>query len=914
MSLRYLGGYVSPSYNPLAANVGPGVNVAQTEGVYTTQAALESLSAGQWCTDPNFKQTTLLLQADNALNTSQNNTFLDSSVNGLIITRSGNPTQGSLSPFSAQPGYWSGYFGGTGYYATTPFQSLPTTTSTFTIEAWIYQTAYPVAQGGPVQPSLVGDQNPTGPGANWMFGVLSTGLLSFWWNDTGTKACVGNTVTPLNTWIHVAVSVSANAIKLFVNGVLQTLTGNTTLGNRGTDQGRTTIGQYAGTNSYIYGYVSNLRIVTGTALYSTSFTPSTTPLTAISGTTLLTLQNNNTFKDASTNNRTITPTLAAGRPFSLVAPQYAYSPGILATNSGYFNGTGNLAIASSANLAPGEVFTFETWVYFTSAPNGWVFYELTTNTAFQCGFNSTTSWGVASRGTAWLLTTTTLPITNQWNHIVVSRGGTGTNQTSLFLNGVRVANGTVSAAFTTTGALQIGTYSIGYLSNLRLVQGVDVYGYTNTTITVPTAPLTVIPNTQLLTCQATTFIDSSPNNFTITISGAPVVQAVSPFASNFPIGPNVTGGSGYFDGTGDYLSFPNSAGFAFGTAAWTIEFWVYPISVANRASFVDTRSVDSSNFGLNIYSNPSSGTIGLQTGSSIVFTSSATLKTNSWNYVAITSTGTSATLYLDGVSVNTGTYSQNLTDQLLRVGATTSSIGSYLNGYMSGLRITKGAVLSISVPTLPPTTTVSSGTVSALLNYTNASIVDNSLKTVAETVGNAQVSTSVTKFGSGSMAFDGTGDWLLLPDSPALQMGLGDFTVEGWVYLTATGTARGLISKGTATTGWSVNITSTNFLQASYTSTNLTGTIPLVANTWYHFAMVRFSSSVGNIKLYLNGVLAASSATAITTDFIQTNPLYVGANRVAGEPMLGYMDDVRITKMARYKDSFIPPTIAFARQ
>ena len=328
MSLRYLGGYVSPSYNPLAANVGPEVNVAQTEGVYTTQAALESLSAGQWCTDPDFNETTLLLQADGTANASQNNTFLDSSTNNFTITRSGNPTQGSLSPFSSQPGYWSGYFGGTGYYATTPFQSLPTTTSTFTIEAWIFQTAYPVAQGGPVQPSLVGDQNPTGAGANWMFGVLSTGLLSFWWNDTGVKACVGNTVTPLNTWVHVAVSVSANAIKLFVNGQLQTLTGNTTLGNRGSDQGRTTIGQYAGTNSYIYGYVSNLRIVTGTALYSTSFTPSTTPLTAISGTTFLTLQNNTTFKDASTNNRTITPTLASGQPFSPAAPQYAYSPAV----------------------------------------------------------------------------------------------------------------------------------------------------------------------------------------------------------------------------------------------------------------------------------------------------------------------------------------------------------------------------------------------------------------------------------------------------------------------------------------------------------------------------------------------------------------------------------------------------------
>jgi len=711
MSLRYLGGYVSPSYNPLAANVGPGVNVAQTQGVYTTQAALESLSAGQWCTDPDFNETTLLLQADGAANASQNNTFLDSSTNNLTLTRNGTQTQGSFSPFSAQPGYWSGYFGGTGYYATTPFQSLPTTTSTFTIEAWIFQTAYPVAQGGPVQPSLVGDQNPTGAGANWMFGVLSTGLLSFWWNDTGVKACVGNTVTPLNTWVHVAVSVSANAIKLFVNGQLQTLTGNTTLGNRGSDQGRTTIGQYAGTNSYIYGYVSNLRIVTGTALYSTSFTPSTTPLTAISGTTFLTLQNNTTFKDASTNNRTITPTLASGQPFSPVAPQYAYSPAVTG-GSTYKIRTDYLTAPSSANLITftGD-FTLEAWVYSTVTTTG--------------------DWGLMDARTS---------------------GGSAQNW-----------------VWNITG------YSSGFLMN---------------------------------------FYTASTNR-----NGATRIPA------------------------------------------------------------------------------------------------------NSWNHLAVVRTGTTLKYYINGVvDPNTFTISGTINGASSNTVfltnnkdyAASAEFGS--QGYIADLRTVNGTAVytaNFTPPTAPLTVITNT---SLLLKNTNAGIADNSLKTVAETVGNAQVSTSVKKYGSGSMAFDGTGDWLLLPDSPALQMGLGDFTVEGWVYLTATGTARGLVSKGTGTTGWSVNITSTNFLQATFSATSITGTIPLVANTWYHFAMVRFSSSVGNIKIYLNGALAASSATAITTDFIQTNPLYVGANRTAADPMLGYMDDVRITKMARYKDSFIPPTIAFARQ
>jgi len=42
-------------------------------------------------TDPNFKQTVLLLHGDGT-NGAQNNTFLDSSTNNFTITRNGNTT------------------------------------------------------------------------------------------------------------------------------------------------------------------------------------------------------------------------------------------------------------------------------------------------------------------------------------------------------------------------------------------------------------------------------------------------------------------------------------------------------------------------------------------------------------------------------------------------------------------------------------------------------------------------------------------------------------------------------------------------------------------------------------------------------------------------------------------------------
>mgnify|MGYP003349823598 CR=1 FL=1 len=60
--------------------------------------------------DPQFDYVTLLLNGDGT-NGGQNNTFLDSSTNNFTITRNGNTTQGSFSPYG---NLWSNYFGGSG--------------------------------------------------------------------------------------------------------------------------------------------------------------------------------------------------------------------------------------------------------------------------------------------------------------------------------------------------------------------------------------------------------------------------------------------------------------------------------------------------------------------------------------------------------------------------------------------------------------------------------------------------------------------------------------------------------------------------------------------------------------------------------------------------------------------------------
>jgi hypothetical protein len=200
-----------------------------------------------------------------------------------------------------------------GNYVTTNNTILPPSQTTFTIECWIYMTQYPTVLNPGFGPPLIGDMTPTDGINYWSFGPRNTGRLSFNWFNAPTSTVLqslGDTVMSLNTWYHIAISVNSNSISLFVGGVLQTLTGATTLTNRAGTIAITTIGQVNGANQYFYGYISNMRMVNGTAVYTSSFTPPTAPLTAISGTALLmnTVNGVNYLVDSSTNNYTMTAT------------------------------------------------------------------------------------------------------------------------------------------------------------------------------------------------------------------------------------------------------------------------------------------------------------------------------------------------------------------------------------------------------------------------------------------------------------------------------------------------------------------------------------------------------------------------------------------------------------------------------
>jgi hypothetical protein len=199
---------------------------------------------------------------------------------------------------------------------------------------------------------------------------------------------------------------------------------------------------------------------------------------------------------------------------------------------------------------------------------------------------------------------------------------------------------------------------------------------------------------------------------------------------------------------------------------------------------------------------------------------------------------------------------------------------------------------------------------------TSAGVYDAAKMNNMETVGNAQLSTAVSKFGGSSMSFDGVGDYLTIPASTNFIFGTGDFTVEFWVQeVTSWNPAGGSnyahwISLNSYTTGIMIrpNLTGTA-VEVWVGGTSYTFTTTLSLGIWYNIAVSRSSSSM---RFFVNGTQIGSTQTVSYNISTNTANTIGTAVHSTIEVMQGYLDDLRITKgYARYTSNFSAPTTAF---
>jgi len=431
----------------------------------------------------------------------------------------------------------------------------------------------------------------------------------------------------------------------------------------------------------------------------------------------------------------------------------------------------------------------------------------------------------------------------------------------------------------------------------------------------------------LLTCHLPYFADGSTNGHTITINGNTKTEPFSPYDYETYSATN-NGGSMYFDGSGDRLTFSHASDFSFGTGDFTIEFWIKAPTNAITGGYARTIcEIGQLEIYLRItqYHGGTDGALLISDGSTGVdIGGTVSLSDDRWHHVAIVRESGTAKCWVDGTYMSGVSHTTSLTETGTNaIGARADGNGS-LQGTVADLRVVKGtAVYTGTSNFTPPTTPLTAITnTSLLLSGTNAGIIDKSQTAKTLTLnGDVKSSTTQTKYLSSSMAFDGTGDYINVNANGIANFGTNDFTIELWAYANSFPSYSYLIearNSGSQLNAWTLSFNymgnyNNNILQfasfnGSVANLFLSSNTAFSTGQWIHIAVTRSGTTM---KMFLDGTEVASNNSAGFDFALDQNPIHIGSRFSIEQYFNGYMSDIRITKgLARYTSNFTPPSVA----
>ena len=700
--------------------------------------------------------TVLFLNSETLVTNNPGNSALDSSTNNFTITNTGSVTQGSICPFD--PFEKSAYFNGVNTYLSAASNSaFGFETGDFTVECWVY----PIKQGGHGASNydcIIDFRN----------NILSAaaGVLYSFNNGTGIRWFVSNQdrITggsiPNNKWTHLAVSRSSSSTKLFIDGVQSGSTYSDTTNyilNSPISIGRFYNGTATLQNGIFEGYISNVRVTKGQALYTSNFTPATGALSLTangaatpsveplsSNVSLLTLQTGNLFNDNSTNNFTLSNTNVG------IYPLYPFTSSSITYSSSahggslYFNGSNWVTTPNISTFdfsLSSTNFTIEAWIYRQGSgtsrgiigarqnitAHGWCLYS-NTNNRLNLG-----AIIIGSSYQEYILSNITIP-QNVWTHVALVKDSTGYIGFVNGISGTKISNVNgldyKSAQPLIIGALGSGGELpfLGNISDVRITRGQALY---TTNFTPPSAPLSLTDNggatpsvaplssnislhvkgtnAEILdaVCKNNIFVGGSVRLETNTPTDQIIAdQSTNNFSlsttSTIDVTTNsvyaVSGFSGYFNGT-SYLAITDT-NVCITSGDFTIECYLYTSDT--QFQIIGGTTSSGLGFGYNVDNNSQGLWLG-RLGVGVDATSNNQIPYNTWNHIAVTRSSGNVKFFVNGIqSGNTTASNITYLSGTCYVGRDRSSAaGFYYTGYISDLRITKGQALYTSNFTPP---------------------------------------------------------------------------------------------------------------------------------------------------------------------------------------------------------------------
>lgn len=403
---------------------------------------------------------------------------------------------------------------------------------------------------------------------------------------------------------------------------------------------------------------------------------------------------------------------------------------------------------------------------------------------------------------------------------------------------------------------------------------------------------------------------------------------------------------------------------------YTVEMWARPSTVTGYGGLCQKMYYDTTGGGAlqTVFAIRRDGTNlvcyvgGTNNSNTQAILESAVFSAGVWVHIALVRNGTSATVFVNGVQKGTVSGLSSIANDslVLKIGSFSywagSTITDYWDGYVDDFRLTNGVARYSANFTFPDPNSSGSGPADPVLANTvlflhceETSIVDSS------PYQHQHSGTMVQATGKVGMGFDMRvrahpnppgapfyfADQFSYSSNPsaAFALSTGDFTIEMWIYpskgLASTLGGGGLMSLYVKVGPAAANVRAFSFerdsngalswTEATYGSTDTdnnyayrtaAGTVP--GDVWTHIAAVRAS---GVLHFYANGIEVPSSVT-ITGPGAGTLPSTAGQPCTASYseeantpyPFFGgqsmYLDEVRITKTARYTGPFTPPTTA----
>ncbi len=596
-----------------------------------------------------------------------------------------------------------------------------------------------------------------------------------------------------------------------------------------------------------------------------------------------------------------------------------------------FNGSSSYALASSYSYPSFSGVTLSYW--FKAAPN-WSSW-----TAHVVGYDSGSSQGIvycqfdatnqidcyvrnASNSVVGITTNSTISA-NQWYFVSVTYDGSNVR---LYLNGLPNATSvSQSGSLHTFNQVYFGS-STGpsLLYNGRLDE-VKIYPYARSDAQVKAdynsrgsakgagAVMGVATNNQFSALnnglvgywkmdEATwsgtlnEVIDSSGNGNNGTAQGPTKSKAYSGSPGKF-------GNAGQFDGVDNFVGIPNSSSLNVGSVL-TSSAWVKTTKKALAEVFSAEDGGGVHGWQMEMVG----GDAGAFCQGTNDYDSGASVSDGNWHFWVNTYDGKNVEVYVDGVLKMTAACAPNNTTINYTIGAQCSGPGYTLCGLYN--EWWKGSIDEVRIYNR----ILSQQDIQNLYNYAPGPVAyynfeDATGSTLTDKSGYGNNGTwqgtlgsqwKQGKYGWGGN-FNGTDNYVSIPDKSNIELGGGDFTVSAWTYNTdaAQFVSEQIFCKdnGAANCEYGLNLFTTGNTYDVYaglstaTITPASGTGPLY-NQWQYLTMVRKGTTV---SVYSNGILAGSAI--LTGTSTTSNSLEIGSIQ-NNYRWMGIIDDVRIYNYA----------------